>query len=118
MKPHMTRTDLAALGLTDDIEVDTPSLKAAAKEFDGAAWPLRTAANLVGGITVEQADFGQVPSASALASALNSEIGTETSLGLGVQAVHRTSEVLRFSATIYTKTDEYASGMLRPPSLR
>jgi hypothetical protein len=43
---------------------------------------------------------------------------TETSLGLGVQAVHRTSEVLRFSATIYTKTDEYASGMLRPSRLR
>lgn len=71
----MTRTSLEALGLSEDIDVDPESLKGAAKDFETAAGPLSRAANLVGGITVNASDFGKVPSASTLATAVNTEPG-------------------------------------------
>ena len=108
--PYMTRTSLEALGLSEDIEVDPESLKGAAKDFDTAAGPLRRAANLVGGITVNAGDFGKVPAASTLATAVNTELGKgETSLDTGAKAVHRTSAMLAGNARTYTDTDDYAA---------
>lgn len=116
--PYMTRTSLDALGLSEDIDVDPESLKGAAKDFDTAAGPLTKAADLVGGITVNAADFGKVPAASTLATAVNTELGKgETSLDTGAKAVHRTSALLTGNARTYTDTDDYAADTIRRPGM-
>ncbi len=116
--PYMTRTSLEALGLSEDIDVDPESLRGAAKDLDTAAGPLKSAANLVGGITVSSSDFGKVSSASTLATAVNTELGKgERSLDTGARAVHRTSAGLTGNARTYTNTDDYAADTIRRPGM-
>ncbi|KGN42337.1 type VII secretion target [Knoellia aerolata] len=114
--PYMTRTSLEALGLSEDIEVSPESLRGAATDFDAAARPLAAAANLVGRVTVSASSFGEVPSATTLATALNDQLGKgERSLDAGARAVHRTSAVLAGNARTYTDTDDYAADAIRRP---
>ena len=114
--PYMTRTSLEALGLSEDIEVSPESLRAAATDFDAAARPLAGAATLVGGVTVSASSFGEVPSATTLATALNDQLGKgERSLDAGARAVHRTSAVLAGNARTYTDTDDWAADAIRRP---
>lgn len=116
--PYMTRTSLEALGLSEDIEVDPESLRSAAHDLDTAAAPLTGAANLVGGITVSAGDFGRVPAATTLTTALNQQLGqSERSLDTGARAVHRTSRGLTANARTYTDADDWAADSIRRPGM-
>lgn len=108
--PYMTTTSLADLGLSEDIDVSPESLRGAAADLDTAARPLTGAANLLGGITVTAGNFGEVPAATTLETALNDELGKgERSLDVGARAVHRTSAGLSSNAHVYTGTDDLAA---------
>lgn len=114
INPYMTQTSLADLGLSEDMDVSPESLRGAAADLDTAARPLTGAANLLGGITVTAGNFGEVPAATTLATALNDEIGKgERSLDVGARAVHRTSSSLSSNARIYTGTDDTAAESIR-----
>ncbi|MFC7485837.1 hypothetical protein ACOCJ7_04855 [Knoellia sp. CPCC 206453] len=116
MNPFMTRTSLAELGLSEDVDVSPETLRGAATDLDTAARPLTGAANLVGGITVTAGNFGQVAAATTLTTALNQQLGTsERSLDVGAKAVHRTSATLSGNASIYTGTDEGAADLIGRP---
>lgn len=114
--PFMTKTSLAALGLTEDVVVLPETLRGAADDLDTAAGPLTTAANFLGAITVSASDFGQVPSATTLATALNDQLDKgERSLDAGAKAVHQTSAGLTSNAKTYTNTDDYARDTIVRP---
>ena len=111
--PYMTQTSLADLGLSEDIDVSPESLRGAAADLDTAARPLTGAANLVGGITVSAASFGEVPAATTLTTVLNRELGRgERSLDTGARAVHRTSATLTGNARGYTDIDDSVADLL------
>lgn len=107
--PFMTRTNLDELGLTEDVDVSPETLRGAASDLDTAAGPLTSAANLLGAITVAASNFGQVPAAATLTTALNDQLDKgERSLDAGARAVHRTSRGLSSNAKVYTATDDHA----------
>lgn len=105
--PFMTQTSLADLGLSEEVDVSPETLRGAASDLDTAARPLTGAANLVGGITVSAVNFGEVPAATTLTTAVNQQLGqSERSLDTGARAVHRTSATLAGNARIYTDIDD------------
>lgn len=114
--PYMTKTPLDALGLSEDVEVSTESLKGAASDLDTAAGPLTKGAGLLGAITVSAANFGEVPAATTLTTALNDQLDKgERSLDAGARAVHRTSAGLSSNAKTYTDTDQHARDTIVRP---
>ena len=117
--PYMTRTPLSELGLTEDFEVEPPTLNRAAGDLDTPASALATAAATLDRLSITSAILGPVPAAADLATSATTLVtSAEGSLRTGAAAIRRTAEVLVATGRDYTRTDDGVGGRfsgLTPP---
>lgn len=104
--PYLTLTPLSALGLGEDFEVQPGTLRQASHTLDRPSRQLSTASSTVAAVLVRADQFGEVPGAAKLASALTTLIDAASdSLRSGSEAVALASDNLMDSAHDYQRTD-------------
>ena len=105
--PHMTRTPLGELGLSEELTVEPGTLRSAAHDLLEPADALKRAASHAGAVAVQAHQLGDVPAAGRLSSAVNGLLTTaSTSLRTGSGAIQQLSQALLASANDYEATDQ------------
>jgi len=105
--PHMSRTPLSEVGLTQDLEVVPGTLFEAASEFSGPRGKIKSLAGEVDAFYAPSHIFGQVPRAAELSASISRLLESAVdSLRTGASAVNAVSQLLQTSAKDYTGTDE------------
>ncbi|MGL4177980.1 MAG: hypothetical protein ACRCSN_18125, partial [Dermatophilaceae bacterium] len=104
--PRLTMTPLAALGLSEEFEVQPGTLRQASYALDRPTGQLSSASSTVAGVRLRPAAFGEVPGAETLASALTALlVSASGSLRSGSKTVALVSGNLMESTRDYERTD-------------
>src|SRR6478735_1528568 len=105
--PHMTRTPLSELGLSEDVDVEPGTLLGAAAELSALVGPVKAAADEVRGLRVPSGALGEVPRAATLAATVEGLLGAAaSSMGTGASAISAAAELLTTTSHDYARTDD------------
>ena len=108
--PHMTRTPLSELGLSEDVDVEPGTLLGAAAELSALVGPVKAAADEVRSLRVPAGALGEVPRAATLAATVEGLLGAAaSSLGTGASAISAAAELLTTTSHDYARTDDHVA---------